>query len=149
MKLLVDQKGFTLVEVLIAVTVFAVGLLALGQTQLVSLHGNGFARSITEASSLAQSKLEELKILPFTDPDLADTDVLGTSGFGVGGLNATGANADHTETVTAITGRNYNLAWNVAKNADDTLLIRVIVNWTERAAQKQFSIDMLRGDIDL
>ena len=149
MKILKNQNGFSLIEVLVAVTIFAVGLLALAKLQIVSIRGNSSARGVTEASVVAQSKFEELKLLPVSDPALADTDDTGTTGFGVAGLSDTGANADHSEKVTVISGRTYSLDWNVAENADETRLIRMIVGWREAQGQKTFQVDMLYGDFGL
>ena len=79
------RNGFSLIEVLIALVLLAVGLLALGGMQIVSIKGNSFSRQITQATVLTQSKLEELKRLPFDDSDLSaghhDEGTLNGSGF--------------------------------------------------------------------
>lgn len=67
-----NQKGFTLVEVMIAVGIFAIGILAIGIMQITALRSNSSARGLTEAMGVAQAKMEELKLLPFTHPDLDD-----------------------------------------------------------------------------
>jgi type IV pilus assembly protein PilV len=62
--------GFTLIEVMIALVVSLVGLLgALGLT-ISLMNGGTFARSMTEASTLAQSKLEAVssQVITLTAP---------------------------------------------------------------------------------
>jgi len=68
-----QSKGFTLIEVMIALVVLAVGLLALGAMQIVSIRANAFSSEMTYATMLAQSRLEELKNVPFTDTKLQPT----------------------------------------------------------------------------
>jgi len=59
--------GFTLIEVLIAVAIFSIGILAVGTMQLRSTGGNTNARIGTEASVWAQDRVETLMLLPYTD----------------------------------------------------------------------------------
>ena len=65
------QKGFTLIEVLFGLIILAVGLLAVAGMQIISIRGNHFGSNLTQATVLCQSKLEELKALPFFDPNLS------------------------------------------------------------------------------
>jgi len=66
--------GFTLIEVLIAITIFAVGLLAVGTMQLSAINVNSTANQITTRTTWAQDKLEELMALPYTDSQLKADD---------------------------------------------------------------------------
>jgi len=63
--------GFTLIEMLIAITILAVGMLAVASMQVAALQTNGKAARYTEASNLAQDRLERLLSLPYNDPGLA------------------------------------------------------------------------------
>lgn len=56
-----NQKGFTLMEVMIAVIILSVALLALAGLQIVSIRGNSFGGTMTEAITLARDKIEDLK----------------------------------------------------------------------------------------
>lgn len=60
-----NEKGFTLIEILIAITILSVGLLAVASMQANSLRGDNFAYQKTEASTWAQDKLESLMADPF------------------------------------------------------------------------------------
>jgi type IV pilus assembly protein PilV len=62
------DDGFTLIEVLIAITVFAVGLLAVAAMQTSAIRVNSTAGQITDRITLAQDKLEELMGLSYSDP---------------------------------------------------------------------------------
>lgn len=91
-------RGMTLIEVLIALLVTTVALLGSLATVGVTVHGASFSRSATEASVLAQSKLEELVSLPqgaATDPLPANTTE--TTLDANGNVSATGP---YTRTVT-------------------------------------------------
>lgn len=64
-----DDRGFTLVEVLIAMVIMLVGLVAVAQLMAVSVHNHTLGRRNSEASVLATAKLEELSKLNFnTNP---------------------------------------------------------------------------------
>ena len=56
-----ENKGFTLMEVLIAIVVLSVALLALAGLQIISIRGNSFGNRMTEAITLAKDKMEEMK----------------------------------------------------------------------------------------
>lgn len=53
-------SGFSLVELMIAMTIFAVGLLAVVSMQLTAIRGNSSANSLTTATALAEGILEEI-----------------------------------------------------------------------------------------
>lgn len=61
-----SQKGMTLVEVLVAVAILSIGLLAIASMQKTAVMVNMRAFDITEAATLAQSRLEFLMSLPYT-----------------------------------------------------------------------------------
>ena len=76
------EAGFTLVEVLIALFVFAVASLAIAAMTFMSIHGNAMTNQMSQATFLAQDKMEELlsfqtykdfieKGLPFTNDQVA------------------------------------------------------------------------------
>jgi len=56
-----ENEGFTLVEVLIAIVVLSVALLALAGLQIVSIRSNSFGNHMTEAVTLAKDVMEEMK----------------------------------------------------------------------------------------
>jgi len=56
-----NSKGFTLIEVLITLVIMAVSLLALAGLMATTTKSNASGGHITEASTLAQDRLEELR----------------------------------------------------------------------------------------
>ena len=78
------EEGFTLIEVLIALTIFAVGMMAIATMQLSAISVNARANRLTQRTTYAQDKIEELVALPHTDGELS-------SGFHPGeGTNTAG-----------------------------------------------------------
>ncbi|MGA7144339.1 MAG: prepilin-type N-terminal cleavage/methylation domain-containing protein [Desulfobacterales bacterium] len=67
-KALKKQGGFTLIEVLIALTIFAVGLLAIAAMQTSAIRMNSTAGHLTDLSSIGMDQLEYLMGLSITDP---------------------------------------------------------------------------------
>ncbi len=66
------QKGFSLIEVMVTLIVLAAGLLATAALQITSIRGNSFSSHVTQASILAQDKLEILRSLSYDDPKLTE-----------------------------------------------------------------------------
>ena len=64
-----NQKGFTLVELLIAVVIISVGILAWARTQNSGIQNRAFSNDITTASELAIAKLEELALENQSNPN--------------------------------------------------------------------------------
>ncbi len=59
------QSGFTLIEVMIALIILAVGLLALMTMQVVSIRANAFSSEMTYAAMLGQSRLEDVRNMDY------------------------------------------------------------------------------------
>jgi type IV pilus assembly protein PilV len=59
-----QQGGFTIIEVLIALVVLLVGMAGILMLQLTSSEATSFSRHATEASVLAEDKMEVLRTSP-------------------------------------------------------------------------------------
>jgi type IV pilus assembly protein PilV len=58
------NKGFTLIEVLITMAIFSIGVLAVASMQYWSVRNTASGNVMTQAANLARAKLEELKSVP-------------------------------------------------------------------------------------
>ena len=63
-----NERGFTLVEVLVALTIFAVGLLGLAGMQITGLQGNSRAQSVSAKVALADGVIEEFLAMKGDNP---------------------------------------------------------------------------------
>jgi type IV pilus assembly protein PilV len=77
------EKGFTLLEVLVASAIFTFGMLAILGMLVTAMGGNAQGRQMTEATNLAASKIEDLKLTPYEDlsilPSYSDTTTVSNS----------------------------------------------------------------------
>ncbi len=66
-----NNRGVSLIEVLIAVAIFAIGISAVAVLQYKTVSGNTRGRMITDATTLAEREMERLMELPDDHTDLA------------------------------------------------------------------------------
>jgi len=125
----VPVAGFTLIEVLMAIVILTVGLLAVGTMQISAIRGNFMGGNTSIALSLAGEKMEDLLNKDFNHADLNDS---------VSGNNSTlssTTSVDHVETVSeegavALNGLFFRRIWNIANQATPaTKSVMVIVTW--------------------
>lgn len=75
------QDGFTLVEMLVAAVIIAVGILAWVRTQQTGIQGRTVSNDITTASELAMAKVEELALECQSSSSVnASSDLVSTQG---------------------------------------------------------------------
>lgn len=136
-----NERGFTLLEVIVAIAILTFGILAVASMQISSMRGNSFAGNVTEATTLAGDKLERLIGLPYDDDDLRDMNANGSDG-----LNKTGNDADYPEEqeIDAVT---YSVCTNLAIDTprNNTKTIKVIVTWMDRGFQKSVSLQHVKA----
>ncbi len=107
-KFFLKNRGFTLIEVMIAILILAVGMLAMAMLQVTAIRGGSFANQMTQASIYGQDKIEELK-------------------------NATYASVTNgSDTVTSGNGVIYTRNWTVATDSPYTgsKTVNLTVSWT-------------------
>ena len=56
-----NKKGMSLIEVMAAMVILAIGILGLAPLMVVTIDANSFANELTEANTLAQDKIESLR----------------------------------------------------------------------------------------
>ncbi|MCM2283409.1 MAG: prepilin-type N-terminal cleavage/methylation domain-containing protein [Desulfobacula sp.] len=75
------SAGFTLIEILIAMAIFSIGILGVATMQISSVNGNANARKHLEASAFAQGLIESTLSIPFNN--VADSDIVNADGYRV------------------------------------------------------------------
>lgn len=101
------NDGFTLLEVIVAISVLSIGILAVASMQIGAIQGNSFAGHVTGGTTWAQDKLEELMALPYEDPWLE-------AAGNPPGLDSAGNT--HEEVNYEEVNSPYTIRWNVTDN---------------------------------
>jgi len=60
-KILLQRKGFTLIEVLISLVIFAVGMLGYAGLEIVAIKNMAFSKDYAKANAYGQQLVEQLK----------------------------------------------------------------------------------------
>jgi prepilin-type N-terminal cleavage/methylation domain-containing protein len=139
-----DQRGFTLAEVVVAMFVCVVGLVAMAQMLAVTLRMQQLGRNSTSAVRMAQDKIDELSSMGFEQPVLWPSVQCG------GSLTADTANYND---VPVINGQPqpYKRRWLVqaGPDADPQLrqvTVRVIPDIRNRTTNAQYElVSVIRG----
>jgi type IV pilus assembly protein PilV len=134
-----DQKGYTLIEVMIAIVIFAVGILAAWALQHSSTRGNTTARNLTLATACASDRLEQLIQLPYGHADLVAGTV--TPSQALDGID----NNFNGEIDEAGESGSLTISWQITDNTPmaQTKTIRVNVNMRQRTV----SVTSYRTDL--
>ncbi len=123
-----SQGGFSLLEVLIALTILAVGLLGLAMFQVTAIQGNASASDTVAATYYGQGQMERLQLVPF--------DNLASSPFGIsGGLPDNAAIqsiTDSDQTTVSKKGQRYYRVWAVSNVTPTLRMIRIWVYWWDQ-----------------
>jgi type IV pilus modification protein PilV len=77
-----NQQGFTLVEILVAMTLMVIGVFAVIGMQVVALQSNSIANQLTVATSLASEALEDISSSSWSSNGTALTNGTTTLTFG-------------------------------------------------------------------
>ena len=115
---IIREEGFTLLEVIIAISILTVGLLAVASMQIMAISGNSTAYRLTEATNRTQVKLEQLLGLPYNAPDLSE--------------------GEHRESAY--------VTWHVEdiNSVNNAKLITVEISWQDRGVEKTTRLICIR-----
>lgn len=72
MDTLKGNKGFTLIEVMIAVIIITIGALGVSSLTVSIIHGNSFSKRMTTATILAQDRMEAVKRLGYKNVGMVE-----------------------------------------------------------------------------
>jgi len=147
-----NQNGFTLIEIMIAITVFAIGILGVAAMQIAAIEGNSSANGLTEAAAIGQDKIEELMALDYNNNALNDTDGDGTNGLRDPLPPPPLPQVPDSVTYPPdyqLTSGPYTISWNIAVNVPgtNTKTIRVIVIWNENGRNRLVNIDAIKAPL--
>ena len=109
-----EQGGFTIIEVMIALLVLLVGMAGVLSLQLTAMQATSFSRHATEASVLAEDKIEQLRTVPVGDL-VSDSDQVDARGI---------------PDLTAL----YSREWTITVGTEQTT-VTVAVSWDEQGGE--------------
>jgi len=116
------ESGFTLLELIIAISILTVGLLAVASMQMAAITGNAKAFALTEATTLAQDSLEELMAGADDNQTSGPTSCTTARGYTV------------TSVVTPISGVS-------------AFLLTVTTQWTDRGVTKTTGVTGIKPEL--
>ena len=128
------KEGFSLIEVLIALVILAVGLLGLALFQTTAIKGNAISSKWTVATELAQDRLERFRHVDWVtiQPSVPGGFLPGTQPL----QSAYGSLGGTVGDNTIVRGTQYFRVWQVSNNVTDSLkTITVWCCWRDDAAQ--------------
>ena len=130
-----SQKGFTILEVMIAMAIFAIGILGVAKLQIKSTTGNTTARTITEATTFAVDRVERLISLPYSNSAL-DQNTAATPFY-----------TDPTPIIGFSSGETYTRRWVITDNNPiaNTKQITMTVTWNDQGRTRSFSTNYYRS----
>ena len=115
------ENGFSLIEMLIAMSVLAFGMLAAASMQYSTVRNNTTGNTSTQANSLARAQLEMLKSQDIGSTALAVGDYVDTAPVDANGNP----------------GGIYNRSWRIDPLGTSARRIRVTVEWTKFGRSRQ------------
>jgi prepilin-type N-terminal cleavage/methylation domain-containing protein len=135
-----DNRGFTVVELLVAVVVMTIAFAGLATMEVACINGTSIANNVTTGITLAQDKLEELHTLALDDPELDDNNAsnnvdmrAGLEDFTTQGAVASADDGHRDVDIDADgnPGGMYTRIWNVAEDTptEGQKTLVVIVTW--------------------
>ncbi len=120
-----NHKGFTLLEVLVTMTILSFGILGVISMQFAAMRSNSFSGNLSEATTYASDQIEKLTQLDYDHANLAS--------------------GNHSGTTQGI----YTISWDVTPNAEaqNTKTVDVTVTWAEKGSGRNLSMQSLIADV--
>ena len=117
-----NRNGFSLIEILVALVILSIALLALAGLMVTTTKNNAAGGHLTEAATFAQDTLERLRVSP---------------------LSSIPTGVMIQNSCVGSTGVTYTGSWTAVANSGSTLdTITITVNWVDPAKLQPHSISM-------
>jgi len=109
------QHGFTMIELLVALTVMLIGLSGVLSLQMVSSQASSYSRHAGEAAVLGEAKMEEMRTTTDVANLLSGSDVVDAQG---------------TPTANGIFTRAWTVTW-----SSSIATVTLVVSWLEQGSE--------------
>jgi hypothetical protein len=145
---------------MVALFIFAIGMLAVASMQGESIRGSAFSDLMTVANTLAEARLEELTVIPPSHADLQDHNIANNANLraalGAGGTAGENEFDGHREKNLDRDGNAgsgiFTRIWNVAKSdpgtlgypAEGLMTLVVVVEWRDQRGRHQVYASAIR-----
>ncbi|MFC1863123.1 prepilin-type N-terminal cleavage/methylation domain-containing protein [Thermodesulfobacteriota bacterium] len=120
------EDGFTIIEVIFAMTILVVGLLAVATMQVTAIRGNSTSMDVSSAIDLVQDRVDKLLSVNIGHADLSP--------------------GNHPDPVP---DDKFEITWSVQNNTPifNVKTINVTVEWNDRGLTKQHSFEFMRTEL--
>lgn len=145
-KVAIDERGFSMIEVIVAMSLFVIGTMGIMSSQVNTMRINSNTSFIAQGVELANRTVEELLQLDYDDAQLIDDN---------GGVAAAGLNDDTIltadESLQIVTAQNitYNIYWNIQNDypVANTKTVNIIVTWQNWGVSKRTVMSFIKSSI--
>jgi type IV pilus assembly protein PilV len=117
------QNGFTLIEVLISIAVFSIGILGVATMNIYAINGNAASFDMTRAVYMASAKVESLSAKDI------DSSYLAAGDYEESGIDNL-----------------YDINWNITNLSSFSKKIDIKVSWKKRGKNKELSVSYIKRD---
>ena len=131
-----QDKGFSLIEILVSITLIAVGVLGFALNPVGVIQGNYISRNVTIAYNLAQDKMEQIQALA-TDSPICPSAKLPNCSDSEGPINFQG--------MSGLPGAIFERSWVITPGTPEAGLstIEVTLSWSAYQVPRQFTVSTI------